>query len=183
VRPGCWVVTTAGLMVLSSPTVQPSAGHCQPGASGLQGQEVRCSGAKKLCRFHPRFDRCCKRDAEMLLSPYYQVLFAMPACVLCRASRNHCTPQRRGLEEDPIFLSILNALNSLSLGKTVYVYIHPPGGQGPRVHLIWAIISSPNPFLALKLNHFAQKDQLGVLLRPTMGNHLSTHPANLVVYG
>ena len=59
-------------------TVQPSAGHCQPGASGLQGQEVRCSGAKKLHRFHPTFDRCCKRGmwvlgAEILLSPYYKL--------------------------------------------------------------------------------------------------------------
>jgi hypothetical protein len=31
----------------------------------------------------------------MLLSPYYQVLFAMLACVLCRASRNHCTLMER----------------------------------------------------------------------------------------
>jgi hypothetical protein len=31
-------------------TVQPSGGHCKPGTSGLQGQELRCSGAKKLHR-------------------------------------------------------------------------------------------------------------------------------------
>jgi hypothetical protein len=61
---------------------------------------------------------------------------------------------------------------SFILGKNC---IHTPRGQGPRVQ--------PNLFFALKLKHFTQNGQLGVLLRATMGNHLSTCPADLVVYG
>jgi hypothetical protein len=31
------------------------------------------------------------KGAEMWLAPYYEVCFAMNACVLCQVSRNQCT--------------------------------------------------------------------------------------------
>jgi hypothetical protein len=109
-------------------------------------------------------------DAKPLASPF---------CFVRSAAVPTTSFTTTWFERKLVFFKQFKRPKFLILGKFC---IHPPGGQGPRAHLIWAIISFPNLFLALNFSHFAQKDQLGVLLR-TMGNRLSTHPENLVVYG